>query len=344
MTEKHHDYRLKSLKKYGKNSLSYLTVSDSLNTFQGSWDGYIAYKTSLKSATILGDPIVADTSLEKAIDDLKEHFTSKKTHMNFFLCTEKTIHILKQKGFTCFYVGMESVVDLNKFTISGRKKWKIRSSVNHAKKNQMTVEEYRYTPQNRSKEIEEGITTIANEWCRVKKTPEFSFAFGTVDFDAENNVRYFICKHNNNIVGFISYYPILGGNGYYLDLTRRGLHAPRGTIDYCIVQSFEQLKKEGATKIYFGFSPFSFLQYNHSIHSRFYTNVFTLTKPLFELGYPAQSEFFFKKKFATDWEPNYVAFYPRISIRNLLSLINAIYQGGIAAFIMTKFRYMFSKS
>lgn len=338
------DYRISCLKKYGKNSLSYLTLSDSLTLHRGPWEGYIAYKTSFKSATILGDPIVPDNSVEEAIDDLKENLLSRKYHINFFLCTNKSIDILKRKGFTCFYVGMEAVVDLNKFTIAGRKKWKIRSSVNYAKKNDMTVKEYTYSPNNRSEEIENEIISIATEWCRLKKTPELSFAFGSVDFDNYEGARYFVCKHKEKIVGFISYYPIFGVNGYYLDLTRRGLHAPRGTIDYIIVKSFEILKEEGAKKIYIGFSPFSVLSYSSSINSKFYTNLFTFVKPLFEFGYPAKSEFFFKKKFATDWEPNYVVFYPRVSIRNLLSLINSIYEGGIAAFVITKLKYLIPES
>jgi len=338
--KKNHQFKpISCLKKYGINSLSFLTLSDSLTTHRGAWNGYIAYKSFLKSSTILGDPIVPDSQIEEAITDLKEKLLAKKYHINFFLCTEKSIDILKRNGFVCFYVGMEGVVHLKKFTISGRKKWKIRSSVNYAKSNNMTVEEYKYSQKKRSKEIENDITSVAKQWCRLKKTPEFSFAFGHVNFNDYNGVRYFVCKHNGKIVGFISYYPIFGQNGYYLDLTRRGLHSPRGTIDYLIVKSFETLKKEGTEKIYIGFSPFSFLSYENSINSRFYSNLFLFTKPVFEYCYPAESEFFFKKKFATGWEPNYVVFYPRVSVRNMLSLINSIYEGGIAAFIIAKLKY-----
>jgi len=338
------DERSSYLKEYGKNSLSFLTLSDSLTAHQGSWEGYIAYKTFFKSATILGDPIVPDESLKKSIIDLKENLLSKKYHLNFFLCTDRSIQILKKQGFKCFYVGMEGVVDLNKFTISGRKKWKIRSSVNYAIKNNMTVDEYLYSKNYRSEEIENDINKIANDWCGLKKTPELSFAFGHVDFNKFDGTRYFICRHQGKIVGFISYYPISGINSYYLDLTRRGLNAPRGTIDYLMVKSFEKLKEEGAKKIYIGFSPFSFLSYENSINSRFFTNLFTLVKPFFELYYPAKSEFFFKKKFATDWEPNYVVFYPRISIRNFLSLIHSMYEGGIGAFAISKLKYSLSRS
>lgn len=338
------DYRLSCLKKHGDNALSFLTLSDSLKDHRGPWEGYVAYKVFFKSATVLGDPIVPDNSVGNAINDFKKYFLSKKYHINFFLCTDKAIDVLRHEGFRCFYVGMEGVVDLNKFTISGGKKWSIRSSVNYAKRNNMTVEEYKYTVNNRSEKVENEIISVSEEWCKIKKTYEFSFAFGHVGFDNYEGIRYFVCRYKGKIVGFVSYYPIFGVNGYYLDLTRRGLHAPRGTIDYLLVQSFETLKKEGTEKIYIGFSPFSYLDYSCSINSRFYTNLFTFFKPFFEFFYPAKSEFFFKEKFATDWEPNYVVFYPRVSIRNLLSLIHSICDGGLASLVIHKSRYSRSNS
>lgn len=332
--------RLSDLKKYAKNSLSFLTLSDSLQIFRGSCEGYIAYKTFFKSATILGDPIAPQHCMQQLIDEFTKEMKSKNYHMNFFLCTDESIQTLRKKGFTCLYVGMEGVVQLNEFTIAGRKNWKIRSSVNHSKKHGLIVKEYDYKNQ-RNQDIESQISLIANQWQDLKKTPELSFAFGSVDFTTPDATRYFYCEHEGKIVAFISYYPIYGSNSYYLDLTRRAMDSPRGAIDYCIVESFEMLKKEQVQKVYIGFSPFSFLSKGSLFNSRFYTNLFTIGKPLFEFGYPAKSEFFFKKKFSTTWEPNYVVFYPRISIRNVLSLIHSMYDGGIASFLIKKLKYMF---
>ena len=68
-----------------------------------------------------------------------------------------------------------------------------------------------------------------------------------------------------------------------------------------------------------------------------------ILKPLFELIYPAKSELFYKKKFATDWESNYVCFYPRVSIRSLFSLCHAVYKGGLGGLLAYKIKYLFSR-
>ena len=142
MKNEEENYRIECLKKYGKSALSFLTLSDSLSIFRGKWDGYIAYRESLKTAVVLGDPIVPTDSLRQTVRDFKDEFSSKKVHICFVACTKKVIDVLQQEGFKDIYVGCEAIVDLSKFNISGNKKWCIRSSVNYAKRNGMTVEEY----------------------------------------------------------------------------------------------------------------------------------------------------------------------------------------------------------
>ena len=330
-----YDYRIKYLKKYSKNPLSFLTLSDSLSILRGEWEGYIAYKDILGTVIVLGEPIVPNKSLHQSIKDLKERFSSKKFHICLVPCTEKLIDPLQKEGFKCVYIGSEAVVDLTKFSISGNKNWKIRSSVNFAKKNNMIVEEYRYYSK-RSQKIENEINRISREWCNLNRIPEPTFVIGQVNFEKYKGARYFICYYNKKIVGFINYYPIFGLDSYYLDLTRRARNSPRGTMDYLLVKSFETLRGENIQRVYIGLSPFSFPTLGYKINTRFENNLLELIKPLFELIYPAESEFFYKNKFATEWEPNYICFYPRISIRVLLSLLNVSYTGGITSLIINK--------
>lgn len=336
------NYRLNCLKKYGKNSLSYLSLSESLSHFCGKWEGYIPYKELFKVAVILGDPVVTNESICEAVNDFKEKCSCENLHICLFLCTNKVLEQLKKIDFKVFYFGKEAIVDLDKFYLDGKKHASIRSSVNYAERHKMSVEEYDYklTP---SKSTEERLKKISKEWNRFKKIPELSFAFGRLDFDKRKDIRYFICKHKEKIVGFISYYPILGSNRYYLDFMRRGLNSPRGVIDYLIVKSFEILKKEKVKKVHIGFAPLSFLRYdvyNHNIVNK----LLIMFKPFLEYFYPIQSEFFHKKKFATEWESNFICYYPRLSIRMILSVMHALYEGGFAAMNIYKLNYFMKRN
>jgi len=339
MEKKNYEYQLSCLKKYGTNPLSYLTLSENLLIIRGGWDGYIAYKNHFKTAVVLGDPIVSDESMQESVRDLKQALCASKYHICFFLCKEKMKKPLRDEGFKGFCFGQDAIVNLNDFNLSGKKKWSIRSSVNYAKKHNMIVEEYKHIS-HRSKDTEDEIKKISAEWIRMKKEPELNFAFGHVDFEKNKEVRYFISKHEGETTGFLTYYPIYGKNCYYLDLTRRKNDSPRGTIDYLMVKSFEILKKEGVEKIYIGCSPLFFQKLDPKINIRFTTVFFRAYTPFFGFLYPAKSELFFKKKYATEWEPHYIFYYPRFSLRIFLSMINAIYNGGIASIIIHKFKYL----
>ena len=335
MDNKEHVYKTECLKKYGKNSISFLTLSNSLSVIRGEWQGYIAFKKFFRNIIVLGDPIVPNESLQKSIKDLINIYITKKFHICLVPCTERVIKQFNKNGFKCIYIGKEAVVNLSKFNISGNKNWKIRSSINYAEKNKMIVEEYKYKSK-RKKKIENEIIKISKEWCSMNNIPEPSFAIGKVDFENYDDPRYFICLHNTKIVGFINYYPIFGQNSYYLDLTRRIKNSPRGIMDYLLVKSFEILRSENINKIYIGLSPFSFLNQGYKYNSRFNYKLLILFKLFFKGLYPVESEFFFKKKYATDWEPNYICFYPRISVRALLALLHMSYSGGIIALISHK--------
>jgi phosphatidylglycerol lysyltransferase len=336
--ENNNTERKSSLRKYGRHSLSYLTLSHKLDAITGEWKGYIGFKNLFKTSIILGDPIVPNEDLNMAIADLKETQIKQKNHICFFINSKYIIKNLMQHDFKGFLVGHEAIVTLSKFTTSGRKKWSLRSSIKNANKRHLKIEEYKIKKK-RSPDIENQLHEITNEWCKIKKMPELTFAFGHIDFNTFKDARVFICKKNQRIEGFLVYFPIYYSNSYYLDLSRRRINAPNGTIDFLFVKSFEILKKEGIKKIYIGYSPIlsnKITNFNTKCGGIF----FKMLKPFLTFFYPAIKEYNFKKKYATEWEPNYFFYYPRISIRMLFGLVHAIYSGGIGGIIFTKLKYI----
>jgi lysylphosphatidylglycerol synthetase-like protein (DUF2156 family) len=333
------EFKLYSLKRYGNNSFSPLTLSDSLLIFRGYWDGYIAYKYIFRCAIVLGEPIVDTESIKNAIVDFKNWIDSKRLNVCLFVCTKNMDKFFVDLGFKKVCCGNELIIDLDKFNLIGPKKRSMRSSVYRAKRINLVVEEYKYYS-NRCKIIENEIRRVSDEWCKIKKIPEPEFFIGKIDFKKEFGTRYFICKKMNKIVGFVKYSPIFKIKSYYCDVARREKNSPHGTIDYLLVKSFEFLKKEGIKKLYLGTAFYSFLLNDYTKYKNFNQRLFNISKPLFELFYPVDSGLFFKIRYATCWEPNYIYYYPRFSIRMLLSFIHAVYPGGIASIFINKIKHL----
>jgi phosphatidylglycerol lysyltransferase len=330
------NYRLSCLKKYGNTSLSHLTLSNSLSTFYGNWEGYIAYNIIFKCAIVFGDPIVPADKLEQALRDLKKWAKSKRL-MVIITCPQNGYKSFEKQGFKRICWGYEAVIDLNKFNIKGPKKSNIRNSINHAIRNNLIVEEYEFIS-NRDTYIEKEIKRVSNEWCKAKKINELTFLTGKADFENNYGTRYFICKYKNKIVGFLKYAPIFGINSYYLELGRRGINSPRGTIDYLLVKSFEKFSKEGIKQINFGPLPYSLLSSDITRYSHLSQKLYVLLRPVFELVYPVKSQYFIKNRYATSWEPSYIYYYPRLNIRMLLSLVHYVYPGGFASILIEKIK------
>ena len=51
-----------------------------------------------------------------------------------------------------------------------------------------------------------------------------------------------------------------------------------------------------------------------------------------------RTEFFFKDKFATSWEPRFACFYPRRTLRGLLAVYKALWPDGVAGILRHKLR------
>lgn len=239
---------------------------------------------------------------------------------------------LIDEGFKGFLVGHEAIVNFERFDFSAKNCWSIRSSLHQAEKKGLIVEEYKFKKK-RSNKIEKELIRVTREWCKLKRMAELTFAFGHVDVETFPDSRIFICKYQKKIVGFLVYFPIYGLQSYYLDLSRRDKEAPRGVIDFLFVKSFEILKKDGVKKVYIRYSPAVY-----SLDSYLSSRFFMRCKPFLEFFYPSKSEYFFKNKYATDWEPNYFFYYPRISTRMLFALVHSIYNGGLASVFINKFK------
>lgn len=334
MENKSKNNRQYYLKKYGKNSISFLTLSDELSVFRKNWDGYIAYFDLFNTSIVIGDPIVPDSCLRQAVIDFKEYIISKNKQICFLLCTDQVKDTLEKEKFIGMNIGEEAIVDITRFSLSGNKKWNIRSSINYANKKGMFVEEYKQGLK-KDEYIENEILRISREWCKLKKIPKPRLVIGQSIFD--NDIRYFVCKYKDEIVGYVNYYPIYCKKNYYLDHTRKSIISPRGTIDFLMIESFKKLISEGIQRIHIGLAPFCNIDKVNDDHEKNY--LMKISKLFFNFFYPTKGEFYFKSKYATSWNPNYLFCYPGINIRLLFSLANSFYTGGLPALLYTKIKY-----
>jgi phosphatidylglycerol lysyltransferase len=328
--------RLSQLKKNGCCSLSYLTLANRSHSYYYHPKGYLAYRDFLRSAIVLGDPVTALSDIGSIVSDFKKKCMSEGYSACFFASTKNTAEACRKEGFKCYYIGSESKVQLDKHSVAGNRKRSIRSSINSVMKYDLAVEEY--VPDNgRDKDLETQILKSSRDWCACQNTPELGFIIGPLDFELTTGKRYFYCMKDGKVLAFVLYYPVYGTGSYYMDHTRRRHDAPRGCIDHIVNESFKILKNEGVNEIYMGLAPFSFLDSKHNDNPRYMNALFSAVRSN-DFLYPSRSQLFFKKKFATDWIPNYACFHPRITARSIFAIMDSFCPGGLMSLLSYKTR------
>ncbi len=247
-------FRLAKLKKYGRGSLAYSSLQDGLKYFMDE-KGYCAYTPlgdNEDSVCVLADPICSKENLRPFL----ESFLQGKSDPIFLHASYDTAKVLNDMGFCVNELGVETIIDIQDFTLTGNKRQKLRQSRNGAKRDKLSVLEIKQaTPQ-----IRDAFRKVSDEWRKQKvlNDNEMRFLVRPMIYDDEVDVRRFVAVKNNEIVGFVIFDPIYENNqvvGYIANHLRSKLDCNYSVVDVIITDALEVFKAEGKLKLSLGLSP-----------------------------------------------------------------------------------------
>jgi phosphatidylglycerol lysyltransferase len=149
------------------------------------------------------------------------------------------------------------------------------------------------------------------------------FTLGRFDLEELRFQDTFIAEVSGEIVAFVGWYGFCDGGAVVPDLMRRSPNAPPGTMELLIVQGMEEFAAQGCELAALGGTPFASATPRHGLLERGFGLVYERGGRLYE----GKGLFTFKKKFAPEWEPQYVLYPARRDVpRAILALLRAWYQ------------------
>ncbi len=242
--------RISYLKQYGRHSMSYSALQPNMSYFDLDGVGYIAYRKQWGTVVCLGDPVCA---LEKRETIIAAFMAIHKNPVFIQVSADVAQLIHEQTGFYATQFGKESLIDLNAWSVSGKKKQVIRTAVNHAKKENVTVKEsygelsYRH---------------LSDSWLKTRKckSREIVFLIRPMEMEYKEGTRRFFAYQNDEMIGFIFFDPIYENGqvvGYVPNISRASEKFPQGIFYLLMTQAFEVFKAEGIPYVYLGLSPLS---------------------------------------------------------------------------------------
>jgi phosphatidylglycerol lysyltransferase len=307
------------LQKNGGNHVSHLIfLKDKEFFWTEERNVVIVYKRIANKFMVLGDPIGDESKIKEAIKAFCEYSKSSGFKPVFYQISPQYMHYYHDSGFRFLKVGEEGLVNLQQFSLEGKQGAKLRTRLNKFTRNSYT---FRVVHPPYSNHLLSEMKDLSDSWLGNQKEKGFS----VVSFSREYVSRFPVALLHNPEGKVIAFATL--ANDYKktvtIDLMRKYSDCPHGTMDVLFIHIFQWAKINGYQTCSLGMTPLS--NVGSCKHS------FTSEK-LIRLAYLYGNSMYnfkglreFKSKFASDWEPKYLA-YKKTSLPatfiQLLLLIN----------------------
>ena len=284
----------------------------------GQPDWGIAYRVVGRQALALGDPFGDPAAASEAINAYAEMCGRQGWKPVWYQTTAQNLDVYRQAGLHAVKIGEDAQIALADFSLAGKKYVKLRNDLRRIEKAGVLLETFgpEAPP---SVECIAEMDAISRGWRKAHRANEGWFAMGGFDPSSRlfTESRYFVARDTNTgrMLAFTSFVPVFGPGavrGWTLDLMRRQPETLHGVMDYLIVSAATQFAAEGAETLSLGLSPLAGADdpaeaaATSSIRRFLYTRL--------NRAYNFQGLHTFKSKFATHWEPRYLAYSGRMAL------------------------------
>ncbi|QDP39935.1 phosphatidylglycerol lysyltransferase domain-containing protein [Radiobacillus deserti] len=298
----HSKHMIEFLKLNGGNHVSHLFF---LNDKEVYWAQrqtvLIVYKKIANKLVVLGDPIGPEDSLPEAILEFHKYCKIQGLKPVFYQVSPAYMQYYHETGYRFIKLGEEGKVNLQNFSLAGKKGAKLRTRFN-----KFTRNGFRFEVLNPpfSSELLQALKEVSDSWLGDQKEK----AFSVVSFSKEYVSRFHVgilYNANNEIVAFATLADDFKET-INIDLMRKREDSPHGTMDVLFIHILQWAKENEYETCSLGMAPLS------NVGSCKYSFA---TEKFIRLAYLYGNSLYnfkglkeFKEKFACTWEPKYLAY------------------------------------
>lgn len=299
------------VEEHGRSGLDYFkTWPDKSFFFSASSRAFLAYRVAGDFAVVLGDPVGPEEEIEALLRRFQSYCQDNDWRLGFHQVLPDLLPLYHKLGFRKLKIGDDAVVDLEQFSLEGKRAREFRNKVNQMER--MGIRTQYYSPP-LPEAVFEQLREISEEWLRLPGRRERQFTLGRFEPSYIRSTPVLLALDaSGRGLGFLTVIPSYRVGEATVDLMRRRADGPNGIIDYLFIELFLLKKAEGFRWFNLGMAPMSGFQ-EHEQASAQERAVHTFFQHLnFLFSYKGLRAF--KAKFATRWEPRYEIY------RNVLDL------------------------
>ncbi|MGL5616093.1 MAG: bifunctional lysylphosphatidylglycerol flippase/synthetase MprF [Sarcina sp.] len=277
-------------------------------------DVILQYDIFSENVFVLGDPIGNEESFSEAIEEFYDYVDLYGYDLIFYEATDEMVSLLHDKGYIFLKLGEEAVVDIQNFDLAGKKRQKLRTSMNKVSKEGYTFEVLNPPF---SKEIMSELKVISDAW--LDERSEKGYSMGYYDEVYLNRAPIAIVRDGEGeIKAFASVMEAYDNKKTIaIDLMRYVKETPHGLMDFVFVNLILDSKEKGYKYFQMGMAPLSNVgNSKYAFYGeKFAQQIYTYGQFLYSFKGLRK----YKEKFASQWDPKYLA-YRRKSALSVVSI------------------------
>lgn len=312
---------------YGHSSLVYFTLwKDKFYFFNESQTAYIAYSQISDVAVALGDPVGPDHLMESTIKEFLDFCYVNAWHPAFYQVLPNYLAIYRNSGLKSLYIGDEAIVDLQGFSVEGKKFKNLRNNTSR-----FTREGFHtvwYEPP-LSDSLMLSLQKVSDNWLVHQGGDEKAFSLGWFDpYMIMQTSILTVEDESGKILAFANFVPMYQLDQVSPDLMRYAQDAPPGIMDYLFLESMLHFKTQGVSGFNLGLAPLAHVGEEES--SSVTEKAINL---LYNNFYNFKGLHNFKLKFGPRWEPRFLIYPNLVALPKInMAIVKADNPGGLTKF------------
>jgi phosphatidylglycerol lysyltransferase len=291
--------------------------------FNAERTAFIMYQVSGHSWVAMGDPVGPPEVCEPLAWEFLENCDVMAVSPVFYQVKPQNLPLYIDLGLNLSKLGEEARVPLDTFSLEGPARAELRQA--HRRANRDGAQFELVTRENVGAILPE-LRAVSDAWLAEKKTAEKRFSLGFFD---ERYLVHFDCgvvRRGGAVVAFANIWHG-GSSELSVDLMRYGGDAPKGVIDYLLIECMLWGQAHGYHWFNLGMAPLSGLE-EHALAPTWH-KLGRMVQRYGEMFYPFEGLRKYKEKFQPEWRPRYLAAPSGLAIAGALLDVTALISGGV---------------
>ncbi|HEY2781115.1 MAG TPA: bifunctional lysylphosphatidylglycerol flippase/synthetase MprF [Steroidobacteraceae bacterium] len=283
----------------------------------------IMFQTSGNSWVVMGDPIGPPVLGEELAWDFLEECDSMAVSPVFYQVTPERLPLYVDLGLNLSKLGEEARVPLENFSLEGAARADLRQAQRRAVRDGAMFE---MVASSEVPAILPELRAVSDAWLAAKNAAEKRFSLGFFD---ERYVAHFdvgVVRHEGAVVAFANLWRG-GSNELSVDLMRYNEAAPKGVVDFMLIECMLWGRAQGFRWFNLGMAPLSGLE-EHALAPTWH-KLGRMVQRYGENFYNFEGLRKFKQKFDPVWRPRYLAAPDGLAMAGALLDVTALISGGV---------------